>query len=422
MSLFQLISLIVASASAGAGAAGAYVALTARRRTTSAQRFMAVRSKLSSARAELTEACLAAHKEYRHDPGIPLLQKPGWIPGSPLDLGDVSLSIDRQESSRIALVEAQARLLRYWPLTEGGTHIGSYSDAIEIFARPSLWANGRSYRLMSVRSEDELQSEAELALSFTLANYFDMINTSEPLGYELAARLVDGRSLRPVKGRYRRWLGDPFAFDRRCALPGINTLTVRRGAEGAYFFLHDRRASAVATAMGAIHVAPAREFQPTSGLRSAGVDQDFDIWHSVLRSYSEEFLGVDSSQARRGATYNYAEDPPYSELDTMRRNHDLEIWFLGIGLDPVTWKPEILTVVVFEETAFNRVFGPMLSENSQGPFVRMRDDNSGYAGLLFTRDIVKEYEHSSHTLPAGRACLSLAWRWRKVLKIPIAEL
>lgn len=400
MSVISLIGVIVASLAAGAGAATAYLNIVARRRTTGAQRFILARARLVSGRPELVEACLAAHSRHQADPDIPLLSKAGWIPRTPLTLDEVELTLTPKELDRDSLAQARAHLLKHWPTTEAGTRIPTYGDAIGALAPPKIWSDRRSYRLISVRGEvSSAEEDLEIGLDFALATYFDLINTSEPLGHELADQLVRNKPVNLSHAAYRKWLGDPFDLRRRCAIPGVNTLTIRRSASQAHMFLHERQAN-LATAMGAVHVTPAAEFQPRVDIGRIENDQDFNLRNNILRGYTEEFVNVKG------------------DLSNLVDSGQLNLWFLGIGLDPLSWKPEILMVAIFEDEAFNSVFRDIARENAEGPILWLGEDRPHTQGLPFSKSTVLYHAQNSRTLPAGRACLTLAWRWRRFLRLP----
>jgi hypothetical protein len=253
--------------------------------------------------------------------------------------------------------------------------------------------------------------EQPLSLTFSLGDYFDLIDTSEVLGFESASRLAKGRVLEWAKS-YRAWLADPFALDKRCLIPGLNTLTVRQSSNGAHFFLHDRRAENVALSMNAIHVSPAIEFQPSSDL-TPSYGADLNIWRTLSTGYVREFLGVTDS----GSARDLASDPAYMALEDARKNGSVTPWFLGIGLDPLTWKAEILLACVFSEETFDSIFSSMIQRNPQGPLLHSRSGAPSLSGLPFSRETVSTYANDRGTLPAGRACLTLAWQARKLLNI-----
>jgi len=70
----------------------------------------------------------------------------------------------------------------------------------------------------------------------------------------------------------------------------ISTLTIRRSRAGSTFLLLRRGTGKVAIAGGMLSVMPTGGFQPASILPTHDTP-DFDMWHNMMREYSEEFLG-----------------------------------------------------------------------------------------------------------------------------------
>jgi hypothetical protein len=178
--------------------------------------------------------------------------------------------------------------------------------------------------------------------------------------------------------------------------------------------MHRRDSKKVAAAMGVYHVVPAGEFQP-AGINPGDFGADMDLWRNMVREYAEEFLGLPDSIGSTGRTIDFDKDEPYASISRARASGDATPFFLGIGIDPLTLKPEILTVCVFSDMAFDRIFGDMPEKNTEGRLV------SGHRnlGVPFTQEGVDTYlkTASVETLPAGAGCLALAWRWRGALRL-----
>jgi hypothetical protein len=248
-------------------------------------------------------------------------------------------------------------------------------------------------------------------LQLTHGWYFDALNTTEALGFEAATE--DLRHPGSIVGPYRRALTNPFALGRRCAIPGISVLTLGRGPEGeTRFYLHKRSGERVSVARNVFHVAPAGEFQPADISREALAD-DFDLWRSIMREYAEEFFGVEDARGRSGRALDYDHRWPMSALQSAKGAGDLKLHFLGLGLDPLTWKPEILVAAVFERETFTEVFADLQTHNEEGTLILGQD---GY-GIRFDSAAVSRYGEQSGTLAAGQAAIALAWSHRDVLGI-----
>jgi hypothetical protein len=102
-------------------------------------------------------------------------------------------------------------------------------------------------------------------------------------------------------------------------------------------------------------------------------------------------------------------------LNNARDAGRAKVNYLGIGLDPLTWKPEILMVTVFDADVFDSIFASIVKENDEGKLI-FRDDRTT-AGIPFTEDNVDHRIRHGRMLTAGKACLYLAWRHRQILGI-----
>ncbi|MEU7583250.1 hypothetical protein AB0B50_37385 [Streptomyces sp. NPDC041068] len=364
------------------------------------------------------------------DPRLPLLTRRGWIPREPLPLDNIEL---RYSAPRADRFDAAKRLLApYWPTAEG-TAVPTYSAAVDAYVSPPLFFNAPSFRLLGLDP-----SVPDTSLHMTMGSYFDWYDTGEALGYEAAKRYAETGGA-TIAGPYRQWLADPFNFVGRCATPGVNTLTIRTSRRGAVFYLHRR--TKVATARGTVHVVPAGEFQPSGGPSSghATGGEDLDLRSTIIREYAEELLGASdvNNPTERVTPVDFMADPLNAAVASALRGGGARSHYIGTGLYPLTWKPEILTVCVFEERLFDRVFATMkrtviegelegrggrpLSEDDRLP--GMLDDflfghkKRPYQGLPFDEETVQTYASDPTTLPAARACLALAWRHREALGI-----
>ncbi len=385
--------------------------------------FAATREYLKARRGALAILAVANQQSFQSDGDIPLLTKPGWIPSRPLLLSDVVLRLreSSQEGERL-LVEARSRLLPYWPLDENGQRPEKYSQAIVEYDKAARMEDRPSYRLTDVLFDKS--SPLTPGLIFARASYFDGIDLSESLAYETALRVRRDRKA-PMSGPYRSWLSDPFRLDKRVALPGINTLTIRLSEAGPSFFMHKRGFNA-GVSMGVYHVAPAGEFQPHIDDPTIW-DSDLNLLYNIIREYAEEFLGAAEADGGGGVAIDYDRDPPYSYFSRAFRQGKMKVYYLGVGIDPLSWKPEILTACVFEGPTFDKIFRGMVTDKideGTGGFMlagkkRKGSDGTGrsYEGLAFNAANTAPFTDLATTLPAGAACITLAAR-RASLIIP----
>jgi hypothetical protein len=357
-------------------------------------------------------------------PNVPLLVRPGWIPPAPLPLEQIALRWEEpaaaEEQLWTSLEPARELTRTYWPAA-GGPY-DTYHQTISHIEQPNerLFFNGSSYRLLEVVAHGIKQDMpgSQVVFTFTAGRYFDALDTTDVLGFETAllTSIAAGESPQshPMNGPYREWLGDPFNLRRRCAIPGICTLTIRRGSPTATFILHQRDPTKVALSQGVAHVTPAGEFQPQDLSATAGA-ADLSFWLSICREYGEEFLGVAHNQGQPLDQHGNATlRDMTAALDEAKKAGGVRISYLGVGLDPLTWKPEILTVAVFDDSTFDSILGAIVGENDEGPLIF--SDNKGAEGMPFVEDGVRPWLKGK-MLAAGEACLYLAWHHRRELGI-----
>jgi hypothetical protein len=333
---------------------------------------------------------------------VPMLIRPGWLGNEPIPLENVSLELQ----TGFVTDQGRARgLINLQPSRNSFGGHQTYSKALTVRAGQDGLFNGLVYRPLNVEV-----SQGGFQLTFTEGRYFDYLDSSEVLAYELGARVL-AHELYPAEGVLRRSIADPFNLALRATSLGVNTLTIRKDARGKHgFFMHKRSGSYVVNERGLIHVIPAGEFTP-SNVAYEAVNDDFSIWLNVMREYAEEFLNKEESYGRGGKPLDYENDSPYAELSAARRRGALHISIFGIAIDPLCLKPELLTVCIFEAKDFDRIFAKMVTFNSEG--VLLVGPNR--MGIPFTEPNIKLYADNADTASAGAACLKLAWRHRREL-------
>ncbi len=354
----------------------------------------------------------------RISPRSPLIASPSWIPSELVPLSDVDLNwVEGRLSQTINGGEPEAE--PYIPLRARNHRYSSYSSAIRYLDRPSLFENRPSYRFLDVSWHPPLNAQ----FSFGLATYFEKIDVSEVLGHELAVQAMQLPRARLMTASelwrhlpYRNLVGtdDPFDAMRRPILMAISTLTLRRSRRdgSARFMLHWRDPAKVAVGGGLYSVVPVGEFQPSS-LSPWDQLNDFDLWRNMVREFSEEYLGTPEHDGSLGAPINYEAWPLYRRLAQARHEHQLEVFCLGVGLDPLTLGGDILTVVVMDDDVFDEVFEGIVATNAEG--VMVESGEAAMQGAAFTGPTIDHLLTAKPIAPDGAACLDLAWRHRSVL-------
>ena len=138
----------------------------------------------------------------------------------------------------------------------------------------------------------------------------------------------------------------------------------------------------VATSAGIYGLIPAGEFQPST-VATHDRENDFSLWRSMVREYSEEVLGDPERDGSSGEPLIYEDWQLYNDLERARQDGRLTPYCLGIGLDTLTLTATVLTVVVFDDDVFDELFGDAVSVNSEGSLVSSSDVVNVTDGLRF---------------------------------------
>jgi hypothetical protein len=201
----------------------------------------------------------------------------------------------------------------------------------------------------------------------------------------------------------RRAVGDPFDLGRRTVIPAASVLTIRNSqrTDGPTIVLHHRDAARVAHGGGLHQVVPVGVFQPTSDDPTAWTG-DFDLWRSIVRECSEELLGT--PEIGRDGPVDYERWPFHQALAGARDAGDLRVFWLGLGMDPLSLVTDFLIAAVFEDQLFDHLFGP-------GELVAANAEGEVLAGVPLSAT-----HSATHPMqPAGAALLHLADTHRDLL-------
>ncbi|WP_165959217.1 transcriptional regulator, partial [Actinomadura sp. KC345] len=288
----------------------------------------------------------------------------GWVPSAPVPLESVRLE---WEADPVPPAVADP---------DDGLPAGyrTYAEAMGALAPPRVFEDRPSHRLVAADPP---------VLRFGPARYFDGVNVGESAAHELAAG-VDGL---PLRNR----IGDPCDLSRRAVLTAITTVTLTTSGE---YVLHWRDPAKVAHAGGLHQVMPVGVFQP---LR----DEPPGLWRSMVREYAEELLGMPEDY---GEGFVQEDWPFHRAMTAERERGRVRAYFLGLGVDPLTFALDLLTAVVIDDAVFGDLFGGLVAVNDEGEVSMAPFDGSVPRPMQ----------------PAGAAALALAWRHRDTLVSPPA--
>jgi len=344
--------------------------------------------------------------------GTSLMARPEWQPPRPVPLEQVALSWrpDSVGTAVDAVRPAGSESVR--PLRDDGTRFASYAAALAALNRPRLLENRTCYRLLDV------SATAGAQLTFGANRYFDLINVSEAVAHETAGRVLShpGAPLVMDELPLRSAIGDPLDLDRRSVTTGIATLILRRGrdAGSAQMFLHWRDPASVAVNGGLYQVAPAGMFQP-SHEAPWNLANDLGLWEGIAREVSEELLGTGEDYGSESAPIDYPRWPFFAALTAARQAGTLRGYWLAVGADSLTLDIDMLTVLVFDASFFDRAFAGLVAANDEGHILSGPGAAGHEAGIEFSAANVHRFTSTEAMQDAGAALLRLAWQHRGVL-------
>lgn len=251
--------------------------------------------------------------------------------------------------------------------------------------------NNLQYRLLKIEKN-------KLTFSSKPYCYHDKINFGKYLVYEFA-KSIEYKKRKPNYQRIASKLSNPY---ESIILTGISTLVLLVNNSEIRFIIGKRKES-VAYAEGTFHVIPAGEFQPSSQ-DPKSFDNDFDLWKNIMRESAEEILGNEEFNGNLGKTFDYKEEP-FISLEQGKKSGSIQVFYFGVGLDPLSFQGEILTCAVFKEDVFNRIFGLPKNENKESLIF----NETNRWGQNFNENAVNSYYHKN-TLATTKMILNIAWQ------------
>ena len=359
--------------------------------TASQAGWLRVRSYLQDHRHALAVEAAGDYPDERRMARTPLLAAPEWQPAGPVPLHDIELEFIHTRGTPPRTPDP---LL---PEQPDGTRYRCYSEALRDLAAPAVFENRPTYRLV----------EADLTkprLVFTRGRYFDGVDTGEAAAHEYAATRLGARDGHRPAGPLAR-IADPCNLSRRPANLAITTLTLRFDAATgrASFLLHWRDPAKVGHAGGMYQVIPVGVFQP-SGEAPWHEREDFSLWRCMLREFDEELRGTPEEYG--AGPVDYQSWPFARHMAAALDRGQIRVWCLGLGVDPLTYATDLLTVAVIDSRVFDELFSLDPRGNDEGSVLGARE----FAAHVIDRVVTTEPLQA-----AGAAVLRLAWRHRDTL-------
>ncbi len=367
------------------------------------------RQLLNRNRAALTKVAQDLYPDSVRIGRTGFLMPSQWRLDTSVDLGAVDIDLVHPPMPMVTGHHAETLPLR--PLMAPGKHYDTYHRAMRDLDRPRLFENRICYRLLDAHWAG---NGGRLVLGYM--RYFDMIDVGEALAHELALAAID-ESGRINSGAddslwdklpFRKLIPDPFGLRTYPLMLSISTLTIRRSRAGTTFLLLRRGTGQVAIAGGMLSVMPTGVFQPASILPTYD-SSDFDMWHNMMREYSEEFLGNPEHDGD-GDPIDYAHQEPFRSLDAARNAGKIRVLCLGVGMDALNFVADVLTVAVFDADVFDNIFDGLVESNEEGIIT-----SKGQNGEQFNFDAatIDRLLNTEAMAPSGAACLSLARQHRE---------
>ena len=359
---------------------------------------------VASERGRLARAAKEYYQSVDEAPeGIPLVAKKGWLLNCPIRLKEPKANDNDLPVFADEVADPIGSPL--WP--GGPDYVALKTKSIK--TRKGTKAeitNGLTFRLIDFQVNEGMPD-----FTFSEGYYFNYVNTLEVLAAEFA---LSQRSSGPLRKR-----GSPeqiFHLNQRSAFPGVNCLLIVKNFEGDHpaatnqFILHERTQNTM-EAQNTMHVIPAGGHQPHR--QNYGTPTTRSIWRTVVREFVEELFNKEQLSGINNSGIDFFKHPditPYVST-IFQAPGRAEIFYLGMGFDPLTTKPEVLVSIVIDWKAITRA-KPSLSK---GNFIQSIEQN--YEGgtvhpvPLSPENLLREAKQGRFgkpVLPAGAACMMQA--------------
>ena len=132
----------------------------------------------------------------------------------------------------------------------------------------------------------------------------------------------------------------------------------------------------------------------------------------MIREFDEELRG--RSEDYGPGPVDYGSWPFARHMAAALDRGQIRVWCLGLGVDPLTYATDLLTVAVIDSGVFDELF-------SLSP--RPNDEGSVLAAREFAAHVIDGIVTGEPVQAAGAAVLRLAWRHRETITgLPLVSL
>jgi hypothetical protein len=395
--------VVIALVAAGAAVKLAYPGFRRERDVRAEEAFQAERLSLVRDRARLVEEAALLYDRRFLIPGTPCLRSSNWMLSSPVALEEVRVDFTatRRRDAMVTGKTRQAQALLPRSIVKKG--IDTYSKAIGHYLtlRPALFWNGLSYDLR----EFKVEVDGGVRLQLGLASFFEMVDVCESLAHEFSVSQSAGRK------SIRRLIGDPFDFEKHVNVPALTWLLLIREPDSRLTFtLHARDEKAVASDGAFKHVFGG-QVQPSSQ-HTVDATPEATLWHSFMREFAEEILGLKEADGNSGAPVDY-DQAPFSTLRQLRDEGALKVALLGLALDPLSHWPSLLAVAVGDRRRLEAELPSFVERNEEGVVVSRARQLHGFE---LSESMVQRLCADQQVGAAAKGCLHLAWLHRAELQ------
>jgi len=329
---------------------------------------------------------------------VPLIIDNGWIPQEPIPSHKIKLEF----------TEDKPPLPFKWD---------RLSNRLKREINSNLF-DAMTYRLLKI------ERNATLKFIFCHGSYFDYVETCEAYAWDLARALDSAINRSKSRKTFPAILKDIYQTDidaslelrnkisnildlkNRSAAVGVVVLTVISDLmnEGAAKFLVQRRGSHVTEAVNTVSVVPGGTFQPFH-INDLYRIFEFDFNYTILREFGEEILNKSSLEPTNLTGLHpfapFESDQELTNLRILFQSDDVKRYYMGIGIDTVTLKPELMMLLLINGQRLVKAI-PRMKSMIQG----------NWEGTIqpekFTRQKLNEYLELPETVAVAKGCMALA--------------